>query len=224
VAVALSGCALIAGCGSTGRSLDRSSRREGPTSPRDSAYYNQVIDKLTAEQMPPSAIDFARFRLSVFRNRPHRARPEVYERLSAAINRERYGEAILLGDSVLLGNFADIRAHVYTAAAYKRTGDIGTYDMHMLFANGMLHSIVDGTTGRSVGDAFGVYFVENEPAVLEYLDLEMQSQALVESNGRTYDRIRCVDPHGAEVDIYFDITEHVERLLGARSGQMEAGT
>ncbi len=205
--------ALVGGCGSR-RSVLRETAEV--TNPSDTAYYNQVIDQLTSERIEPSEIDFVRFRLSVFRNAPERARPEVYERLDAAGQGERYAAMVELADSVLVGNFADIRAHVYAAVAYKRSGSLGAYDMHMLFANGMLHSIVDGRGGKSPDNAFHVYFVENELAVLEYLGLEMLSQRLQVSGGRTFDVVECKESNGVETSVYFDVTEHVSRLVGSK--------
>ncbi|MBD3242345.1 MAG: DUF4919 domain-containing protein [Chitinivibrionales bacterium] len=184
----------------------------------DSSYCAVVVGKLAAEGIGTAEIDFRRFRQSCFVNGQGEADPTLRRDLNTAIKEERCADAVELAESLLLSDFADIRTHVHKAYCHKKMGEIETYRSHMYFASGMIHSIVDGRTGRSMDDAFEVFLVSNEYGVLEYLELQLKSQSLVTRDGRSYDQMTCVNKRGDEVTIYFDVTQHMNRLAARMGG------
>ncbi len=193
----------------------------------DTSYCARVVEKLVSEGIATADIDFVRFRHSCFRNALGQADPGIRRDLDAAMKRHRYADGVELAEALLLRDFANIRTHVLKAYCHKKMGEIESYRSHMFFASGMIHSIVDDRTGRAIDDAFPVYLVSNEYGVLEYLELALRAQSLVTRDGRSYDRMECVDKKGDEVVIYFDVTPHMNRLsaaMGAEPTRTEGGS
>lgn len=184
-----------------------------PFEQSDTSYYAVVINGLAGSGMLPEEIDFTRFRRSCFERGIPAPDAERATAFRTAIAEERWAHAALLGSDALSENFVDIRAHVYTAISHKRQGDLEQHRAHMFFASGMIHSIIDGHKGTSPDDAYHVYYVSNEYAVLEYLELRLEQQSLVTHGDRSYDRMTCRNAEGSEVVLYFDITEHMLRLM-----------
>lgn len=178
----------------------------------DTSYCAQVTEQLAGEGIDAAEIDFERFRRSCFVNGLGQSSPEIQRDLSAAVKENRCADAVELAEALLMRDFADIRTHVLKAYCHKKMGEIESYEAHMYFASGMIHSIVDGRSGRTIEDAYEVYLVSNEYGVLEYLELELRRQSLVTHNGRSYDRIECVNKKGQELTLYFDVTAHMDRL------------
>jgi hypothetical protein len=182
------------------------------TTVSDSSYYPCVLQRVQAGRLRASDVDFGRFMYSYFVRGEKFLQPSLYEKLRTALKEDRCADAVTFADSILRHDFTDIRVHYSKASCHKALGDSAGFNAHMFFVSGMLHAITDGRDGRSAKSAFHVYQVANEYAVLDYLGLSPQKQSLLDQAGRSYDRVACTDQSGKKVDVYFDITEHVQKL------------
>lgn len=79
-------------------------------------------------------------------------------------------------------------------------------DRYRATAQGVIDSILSTGNGESPGTAWEVISVNEEYSILEYLELEPESQALVSVDDRTYDLITAEAKDGRERKVYFDIT------------------
>jgi len=73
-------------------------------------------------------------------------------------------------------------------------------------ADGLVQSILDSGDGKTPESAYQVINISEEYMVLLYLGLKRTGQALVQKDGKTFDRLEVQDAQGAISEIHFDVS------------------
>lgn len=159
-------------------------------------------------------IDFARLRWSYFEatkgGHLPATDPDAERKLGAAFAASEWDEVVKQADAILRSNLTRIRAHALKAYALKELGRDPLF--HVTAMRRLLESILATGDGRSEETAYHVLFVPEERDVLMSRQLRPGGQELVESKGRYFDVLTARDAEGKEVRVWFDITEHFQRL------------
>ena len=75
-----------------------------------------------------------------------------------------------------------------------------------------LLEILSSGDGYTTKTAYHVNEVMEEYAILNHYGLKLTAQFLETIDGRMYDKMQCKDNKGNKHTLYFDITEHMQRL------------
>jgi hypothetical protein len=160
------------------------------------------------------AIDFGQFRRSYFEATKGSRLPSldsnIETKLGEAFAQRRWDEVIAVSDTILGANFTRIRAHTLKAYALHQKGQDAHF--HFTVAQRLIESILATGDGKSFETAFHVLFVDEEYDILKHLQLQFTGQALMGHEGHHYDVLMTEDSAGAASQLYFDITEHMQRL------------
>ncbi len=127
-----------------------------------------------------------------------------------------YKKALAAAKAVIARAFVDLQAHRYAAVAYKHLNNPAGLDSEMRIASGLMDSIMTGD-GLSPGAAFTVISVNEEYELLHSLGLQVTKQALITTEGHSYDLMSTIDADGKAQDYYFLI----DRVLAAEAKQLQ---
>jgi len=94
-----------------------------------------------------------------------------------AIHDENPKRALKFAAMIFKKNAIDIQAHYAAALAYQMKGDDKKASYHWYMADGLLRSIAMSGNGKTDSTAFKVTTIKEEYAFLEWLGLEVLSQA-----------------------------------------------
>ncbi len=143
---------------------------------------------------------------------------DMHSRLSSAIYRDDFDDAILISDSILAFAFVDITAHMYNAYTYDRLGEPDRSQYHEAMYNGLLESILATGDGNSAETAYIIISRQEELAFLRWYNLHIIEQSEARIDGFVFDRLKTMDMKAdEEYDIYFNRTlvlETTERSSG----------
>ena len=103
-------------------------------------------------------------------------------------------------------DYVNIDSHLVAAFCYRQRKDIKRADFHHAIATGLIHSIVSSGDGTSPASAYVIVSMDEEYAMLLVMGLEVQRQALVNSNGHSYDRLESTTREGHPIVVYFDVS------------------
>ena len=114
-------------------------------------------------------------------------------------------------------DFVQIDAHTVADFCYHQRKDAKRAAFHHAVALGLLRSIAASGDGKSPASAFVVVSMDEEYAMIHTLGLHVDQQALVNANGRSYDRLAVTTLDGRHLSIYFDVSRpfgSLERQFG----------
>lgn len=168
--------------------------------------YQQLLDKLKGGD---TNINFATFRLKYTETDAYSAmgtpagqRNSMFELLS----QDKFSQARDLALEVLTKNYTDSNAHMVAAIAFQELGDKTKSDFHRAVYLGLIKSIESSGDGRSPKTAYIVISVPEEYALLSYMDLQRDKQALIQDGGSKYDVLTVRPRNGGEAfDLYFNV-------------------
>ena len=121
-----------------------------------------------------------------------------------AANSGDWAGALTFANKVIENNYTDGTAHLVAAIAYKKAGKEEDAKREATIADGLFKSIQTGD-GLTPETAFTVISVSEEYALLNYMGMDVQSQALSHIGEHSYDVMTVTDESGKTFVYYFNI-------------------
>ncbi len=175
-------------------------------SPNKAPAYDDIVAKLKAGD---TSIDFKSLRLAYAETKdahPFGADRELRKSMFAALDEDRYKDAIKAADKILETGFVNMNAHIVKAIACREMADQQEYDFHKAIYNGLVDSILTGADGKTGKTAYVVISTEEEYVIMQALDYAPSGQALVREDGHTFDVLNGTDKKTKQpVKVYFNI-------------------
>ena len=187
----------------------------------DGSYYYQALKLLKSEQLEMlSMIDFVKFRYAYLkvRDQDQLSIPtQLRENLRLSIEKEDHMRTILYCEEILKYDFTDIYVHILRNFFLERTGKDMTF--YKVYVNKLVDSIFDSGDGHTPETAFHVTQIKEEYEILKFMGLNSRTQMLMDQGGHSFDVLTCENGNGETVEVYFDITEHMQALSQQFSGE-----
>jgi hypothetical protein len=109
--------------------------------------------------------------------------------------------------------FHDPLFHYYAFIVWAEIEDEEMADIHSFYYTKLIKSVMSSGDGKSAKTAYHVINISEEYRVLEYLELEILEQNLLEVSGHSFDKITAKDADGKTKDIYFNIDLPFSKLV-----------
>jgi len=109
--------------------------------------------------------------------------------------------------------FHDPLFHYYAFIVWTEVEDEEMADIHSFYYTKLIKSVMSSGDGESPKTAYHVINVSEEYRVLEYLEMEIVEQNLVEDSGHSFDKITATDTVGKTKEIYFNIDLPFSKLI-----------
>jgi hypothetical protein len=177
-----------------------------PTQSSQKSAYDTLLERV---KQSDQSVDFKALRLAYTETdaySPYGGDRASRQAMFAAINAKEYEKVLAPAEKILFGNYLDINGHFGCFVAHRALGHTDKTAYHKFVFEGLLNSIKNSGDGLTAKTAFVVISVDEEYAFLNWLGLRTSSQALVNEDGHSYDRMSTTDPKtGAEVSYFFNI-------------------
>ncbi|MEA3447087.1 MAG: DUF4919 domain-containing protein [Bacteroidota bacterium] len=169
-----------------------------------SKVYSQQLDSAMNH---PKKADYEALRLGFTRTSDYQpySDNEHLSKIKSLLDDEEYTVASEVVKTVYHKLFHVPIFHFYAYVAWKETGNSKMAKMHSLYYNQLIKSILQSGDGTSAASAYIIINVSEEYRVIEYLNMEMQSQKLITKNGHYYDLLDAIDSTGNKSSVYFNI-------------------
>ncbi|MEA1874050.1 MAG: DUF4919 domain-containing protein [Bacteroidota bacterium] len=109
--------------------------------------------------------------------------------------------------------FHDPLFHYYAFIIWTEVEDEGMADIHSFYYTKLIKSVISSGDGKSAKTAYHVINISEEYRVLEYLEMEIVEQNLLEVSGHSFDEISAKDTDGKTKEIYFNIDLPFSKLV-----------
>jgi hypothetical protein len=180
--------------------------KQGAAQKPSAARYKELVEKLRKGERD---VDFTELRMSFTETEdfsPYGGDKDARAAMFAALNAQKWDEALKQSAKVLEKNYADINAHFGAFIANTRKGDTAKADFHKFVALGLVNSVRGAGDGKSMEQAFVVISTDEEYALLNILGLRPGGQSLMQGGGHAYDMLEAVDPKtNQKHEFYFQI-------------------
>jgi len=126
-------------------------------------------------------------------------------------------------DALLKIDFTEIAVHTMRAECLDQSGDNDGSAREIAIARGLADSLFGSGDGKSVKTAYVVISLGEEHMVLARLDAHETEQALLNSDGKPFDRITAKNnTTGETTGVFFDVSalfRGLARTLGKKTAQ-----
>ncbi len=126
--------------------------------------------------------------------------------LIALLRAEDWAAAAVRCEHLIAADYLHAPLHLIMTHIFQQLEDETRATWHLLFARGLIGSLLSSGDGRTTGTAFKVITVREEYELLRALSLQGLGQALITESDRFYDVLRVRDANGVEGEIFFDVT------------------
>lgn len=109
--------------------------------------------------------------------------------------------------------FHDPLFHYYAFIVWTEVEDEEMADIHSFYYTKLIKSVMSSGDGKSPKTAYHVINISEEYRVLEYLEMEIVEQNLVEDSGHSFDKITAKDADGKTKEFYFNIDLPFSKLI-----------
>lgn len=207
---------LCAGCSkqSAGpQDASAAAARERPAqADSDAAYYQEraaaLVQGAVAELERTDFVRLRRGRLYAPRALGAGEALSLDKRLVVAAGARDQQATLDLSAKILADDLTHVHAHLARSVALRKLGRAKQADFHFAFARQLSQSILGSGDGKSAESAYTVFSEQEEHAVLKVTGYTMQSQALVQKDGRTFDVVTARKSKGGTSEaLYFDVSE-----------------
>jgi hypothetical protein len=215
--VALRAALLVASFALTASASAQTPQQDPPAPPaqkpaaqedksKNDAAYDALLKRVKAGD---KTVDFKELRMTYADSShysPYRGDGDTQKAMFAAMNAEKWDEALKQSAKILEENYVDINAHVVADIANRSKGDTDKADFHKFVAKGLINSITNSGDGKSTDKAMVVISTDEEYTLLNLLGLRPAGQALINDKGHSFDKLTAVDPKTNEkYEFYFNI-------------------
>ncbi|MDA3819672.1 MAG: DUF4919 domain-containing protein [Candidatus Delongbacteria bacterium] len=169
-----------------------------------SKVYSQQLDSAMNH---PKKADYEALRMAFTRTSDYQpySDNEHLSKIKSLLDDEEYTVASEVVKTVYHKLFHVPIFHFYAYVAWKETGNSKMAQIHSLYYNQLIKSILQSGDGTSAASAYIIINVSEEYRVIEYLDMKMQSQKLITKNGHYFDLMDVKDSTGNKSSVYFNI-------------------
>jgi len=163
----------------------------GKENPEATVSYEKAVKQLKSGDL---SIDFKALRVNCSQSKYScRGDSDVKKELTNLLNTDKFDEALEEVNKALDKTFVDIDLHYMAFIANMESGHKDKAEFHRSMIRGLLDSIQENKKGRSTDDAFEVINVNEEYVFLNFSNMRVKSQSLLEKAGHSYDVIVCTD-------------------------------
>lgn len=103
-------------------------------------------------------------------------------------------------------NFALMSAHTVALRLLVPEKSDPRRQLHSKAGLGLMRAVLEQVEKKGTALIFPVLAVSEEYFFLNVLELKSKEQSLVEEDGRFYDVLKCVNPKGEMLELWFDVT------------------
>ncbi len=169
-----------------------------------SKLYSRQLD--SAMNHPKNA-DYEALRMAYSRTSDYQpyTENEPLQKIKGLLDNEEYTVASEVVKTVYHKLFHVPIFHFYAYVAWQETGNSKMAQLHSLYYNQLIKSILQSGNGKSAESAYIIINISEEYRVLEYLNMEIHSQKLITKNGHYYDVIDVTDSTSNKKAVYFNI-------------------
>jgi tetratricopeptide (TPR) repeat protein len=139
----------------------------------------------------------------------------ISEQMEGFLGKKEYSACIKTGQDFLKQYPAAIEIYLPLAIAYYESGDFVNYSEAISKYHAFINAILATGDGKSTQSAWVVISVRDEYVVLGYLGLTTSSQALLNDNGHSFDRMNCANENKDEFSFYFNIDKPFSSMAGS---------
>ena len=172
---------------------------------------------LAAAKAAAPNVDWARLR-DAYAGRPGFqvfVRSDARRQMLQAANASNCKDALPSAKAVIAEDYVDVDAHFIAAYCEESSGDASESRLDREIAVGLVTSIQTGD-GLTADAAFTPITVDEEYAVMRALGLRVESQALVQQGGHSYDVLHTLNEKGERGAYWFLI----DRVLAAEANAL----
>ena len=172
---------------------------------------------LAAAKAAAPNVDWAQLR-EAYAGRPSFqvfVRSDARRQMLQAANASNCKDALPSAKAVIAEDYVDVDAHFIAAYCEESSGDASESRLDREIAVGLVTSIQTGD-GLTADAAFTPITVDEEYAVMRALGLRVESQALVQQGGHSYDVLHTLNEKGERGAYWFLI----DRVLAAEANAL----
>ncbi len=165
--------------------------------------YDALLERVKRSDQ---AIDFKELRLAYTEASaysPYGGDGEARRAMFDAIKAREFDKALQNAETVLSRNYLDIMGHFGCFVSHRELAHADQATYHKFVFEGLLNSIKNSGDGKSEETAFVVISVDEEYALLDWLELRLTGQALINKDHHNYDKMTITDPKTNETITYF---------------------
>lgn len=174
--------------------------------PKDEAdlLYTALVDSAIDN---PTNTDYEKLRFAHAASSNYKpyADNEGLTKLRDLIKDEEYEVASEVLQTYYRTLFHDALFHYYAFVIWKNLEDEDMAKIHSYYYSKLIESIIQNKEGTSKKDAFIVINISEEYRVMEYLEMKMVEQNLIEDGLHSFDKIKAQDEDGKTKHLYFNI-------------------
>lgn len=178
----------------------------GVTAPDDGDTYSRLVAQ--AEAGDP-ATDFRALRLAWLDSKARKdgASPlDLRQGLIEAANAGDHAKVRKIATQMVSIDYTSLEGHKFLRQSCKLLGDTACAEHEEFVEFGLLRSIVTDRDGKSPATAWQVISVDEEYFIMGVMGYRPGMQALVNQDGRVFDRMDVTDRDGKQLVLWFDIT------------------
>jgi hypothetical protein len=166
--------------------------------------YISIVDSAMTN---PISIDYETLRMTFACTKDFKpyGDDQYLKKIKELLENNEYEVATEVVKEVITELFYDPLFHFYAYVAWNQSGNEELSDIHSYYYVKLLESILKGGDGKSPRTAFHVISVAEEYRVMEYLEVELNTQSLINVDGHTFDLMEVKDSIGTKSEIYFNI-------------------
>lgn len=199
-------------------SLGAANANAAETSQDAEGHYQAL---LTAAKAAAPNVDWGQLRLA-YAERPSFqvfSQSAARRQMLQAANASNCKDALPSAKAVIAENYVDVDAHFIAAYCEESSGDASESKLDRDIAVGLVRSIQTGD-GLTADAAFTPITVDEEYALMRALGLKVESQALVQQGGHSYDVLHALNEKGERAAYWFLI----DRVLAAEAKTLTPGS
>ncbi|HBB88328.1 MAG TPA: hypothetical protein DC047_11995 [Blastocatellia bacterium] len=171
--------------------------------PVEKVPYDVLLERVKKQD---AAVNFQELRLAYSETKqynPYGGDRETRKAMFAALNSERYDQALISSDKLLAANYLEINAHFGAYVANRELRHADKADYHKNIFQKLLKSISDSGDGKTMASAFVVISTDEEYALFNFMGVRPTAQALIEEKSHHYDKMTVTDPKSEQNAIYY---------------------
>jgi hypothetical protein len=165
--------------------------------------YDTLLERVRKQD---PEVNFQELRLAYTETKqynPYGGSLDARDAMFALLNAKEYEKAVVASEKILSSNYLDINSHFVAYVANRNLKHAEKADYHKYVFLNLLKSISTSGDGKTMETAFLVISVDEEYALLNFMELQPVGQQKVEENGHNYDKMTAKDPKTKKISTYY---------------------
>jgi Domain of unknown function (DUF4919) len=165
--------------------------------------YDALLERVKKSD---ATVDFKEFRLAyteTSKYSPYGGDKAKRRVMFEALDAKQYDKALVAANEILDSNYLDLMAHFGAFISNRELKNTDTATYHRFVFDGLMNSIRNSGDGKTQETAFVVISTDEEYVLFNFMGLRVQSQALVNDKGHSFDKMTALDPKTNETVVYY---------------------